>query len=65
LEYPTTSEADESLERLIDTLYELMVNTTREHDARQYWNAMLAFIRQRSPEQVFKMEVAARLQRPA
>lgn len=61
MDYPSTSEADASLERLIDTLYDLMVRTPREADARQYWSAMLQFIRQRSPEQIFVMEVAKRL----
>jgi hypothetical protein len=63
MELPPTSAADESLERLIDALYELMVKTHRKEDARQYWGAMLGFIRERSPEQIFAMEVARRLRR--
>lgn len=63
MELLPTSESDESLERLIDTLYALMIKTQIESDARSYWNALLIFIRQRSPEQIFKMEAERRLTR--
>jgi hypothetical protein len=57
------SAADVALEAAIDIAYDLMVEATTAEGARQYFKAMRTLIAQRSPQQIFAMEVARRLRR--
>jgi hypothetical protein len=55
------SREDEANERLIDACYTLMVNADNPDAARTYFYEMLRFVRDRTPRQIFAMEISRRL----
>lgn len=55
--------SDDSRERLIDRAYGLMCRSIREDDRKAAFAEMVRLVKERSPEQIRKMEHKLRLRR--
>ena len=48
--------SDDERERAIDNAYRHMTRSVQEQDARRHWFEMVDLVRERSPNQIRKME---------